>query len=80
MLIDAHKEWMEYRKACFGGQELSHAQDTEMRRAFFAGALITMNLMKRLSDDPEPVAINNLNELRAQVLAQLANGMRTARA
>jgi hypothetical protein len=71
--IDVQHEWQAYRTACFGGQRLTRVQEVEMHRAFFAGMLANMNLMRFALSEPEATALLCLEELATQIIAELAS-------
>jgi hypothetical protein len=75
MKINLQREWEQYRHACFGDHRLTPIQELEMYRAFFAGTLIGLNLTMDLAAQPEATAVNDLIELRNQVVTKLASLM-----
>ena len=45
------EQWRLYREACYGNKEIDKIQEAETRQAFYAGALVSMQMFLHTSDN-----------------------------
>lgn len=55
----------------YGGMGLSKVQREEMRKAFFCGAFVMINLTRELSELPQDIAVSKLELLNLELINQI---------
>ena len=65
------KQFNEWITQVYGGKGLTKEQREEMRKAFFSGAFVMMNLMRETSALPDDIAVSKMNIFNEELLTEI---------
>lgn len=65
------KQFNEFITQVYGGKGLTKHQREEMRKAFFSGAFIMLNMTRDLSEHPEDIAVSKLEIYNEELITEI---------
>ena len=65
------KQYNEWVTKVYGGKGMTKEQREEMRKAFFSGAFVMLNMMREASDLPEDIAVSKVDLYLDELLLEI---------